>query len=996
FFVAGLNALEVASRNEFDKRAGNHILVVTVCSFSQQSRISPATTEVAARTLANRYEKRLAKNCVNIMELRYVQRASRMAESCVPIRLVLDNPTGQTLRVRKFVEVTNPTTGEQVLSALDSGDTLSISSRDNGANYSSRISRGNDLDGRPVDYPHPLACPLDQKRAMASSLSTPYIPQKEYIRDEEEETEKEEEEKEEEEEAEKEEEEEEEKDLFEEAVKKQWRKCPKFYFRQLDEFPGGNSPDLSPHSTFTAATTRSYNAAPPASFLPDKVLEAVELSLNSKGMLEEIYREPGQNECGMVAWKVNIYTPEFPKGRPFILIGNDCTIQMGTFGVQEDLLFQKASEISRKQGIPRVYIAVNSGARMGLAAEVQKVLKVEWIDSQNPSRGFKYIYLTASDYKRLRTIDSVVAEPVDHPTEGKVYKITDVIGSQIGLGVENLCGSGAIAGETSKAYNSTFTITFVTGRSVGIGAYITRLGQRVIQKSSCAPILLTGYQALNRLNGRDVYTSNDEIGGIDVMYKNGVSHLVVKGDLEGCEAILDWLSYVPAHRDGPLPIMVDPNDPINRSVFYKPSRATDDPRFILTGCIDTKGQWLGGIFDRGTFREVLADWAKSVICGRARLGGIPVGVINVETRVTQAKQPADPAMPNTSEITFPRAGQVWFPDSAYKTAQSIWDFGREELPLFIFANWRGFSGGQRDMFNEVLKFGSFIVDALVAYKQPCFVYIPPKAELRGGAWVVVDSRINPEHMEMYADIDSRGGVLEPTGMVEIKYREKALVETATRLDPTLRQLTEEDKHFEKEGVPIDASKRQTLKEKYDKRLQELLPVYKQVAVYFADLHDTSVRMKKKHAIRDIVPWEKSRHFFYWRLRRQLILFNLRNEVIKCHPTLSLIAAERLIYKWAEDSGHSVESNYQFVQWACHSIQDISKRLKMLRRKYIRQQTIDLCKESAKTVIETVKEVEPTALLQHAAPPAIAHNSASSSQRSVVALSAITQPNEEQQ
>jgi Carboxyl transferase domain len=43
----------------------------------------------------------------------------------------------------------------------------------------------------------------------------------------------------------------------------------------------------------------------------------------------------------------------------------------------------------------------------------------------------------------------------------------------------------------------------------------------------------------------------------------------------------------------------------------------------------------------------------------------------------------------------------------------------------------------------VLKFGAEIVDALVDYKQPTFVYIPPFAELRGGAWVVVDSTINP-------------------------------------------------------------------------------------------------------------------------------------------------------------------------------------------------------------------------------------------------------------
>lgn len=60
-----------------------------------------------------------------------------------------------------------------------------------------------------------------------------------------------------------------------------------------------------------------------------------------------------------------------------------------------------------------------------------------------------------------------------------------------------------------------------------------------------------------------------------------------------------------------------------------------------------------------------------------------------------------------------------------------------------------------DMFDEVLKYGALIVDALRGYKQPCFVYIPPKAELRGGAWVVLDPTINSEVMEMYCDRDSR-------------------------------------------------------------------------------------------------------------------------------------------------------------------------------------------------------------------------------------------------
>jgi acetyl-CoA carboxylase carboxyltransferase component len=49
-----------------------------------------------------------------------------------------------------------------------------------------------------------------------------------------------------------------------------------------------------------------------------------------------------------------------------------------------------------------------------------------------------------------------------------------------------------------------------------------------------------------------------------------------------------------------------------------------------------------------------------------------------------------------------------------RAAQTIRDFNGEGLPLFIFANWRGFSGGQRDMFDQVLKFGAYIVDGAMA------------------------------------------------------------------------------------------------------------------------------------------------------------------------------------------------------------------------------------------------------------------------------------------
>ncbi|GLU16236.1 hypothetical protein SLE2022_326790 [Rubroshorea leprosula] len=120
--------------------------------------------------------------------------------------------------------------------------------------------------------------------------------------------------------------------------------------------------------------------------------------------------------------------------------------------------------------------------------------------------------------------------------------------------------------------------------------------------------------------------------------------------------------------------------------------------------------------------------------------------------------PADPGQLDSHERVVPQAGQVWFPDSATKTAQAIMDFNREELPLFILANWRGSSGGQRDLFEGILQAGSTIVENLRTYRQPIFVYIPMMGELRGGAWVVVDSRINSNHIEMYAHRPAKGNV----------------------------------------------------------------------------------------------------------------------------------------------------------------------------------------------------------------------------------------------
>ncbi len=566
--------------------------------------------------------------------------------------------------------------------------------------------------------------------------------------------------------------------------------------------------------------------------LPRTYLESKELVLDENDQLVEVDRAPGNNNFGMVGWVFTMRTPEYPNGRNVVVVANDITYKIGSFGPTEDQFFYLVTQYARARGLPRIYLSANSGARIGLGEEALNLFSVAWTDKGHPEKGFDYLYLTQENYLKIQEKYAGAVRTEEIEDGERRHKITDIIGLQDGLGVESLKGSGLIAGETSRAYDDIFTITLVTARSVGIGAYLVRLGERAVQVEG-QPIILTGAPTLNKVLGREVYTSNLQLGGTQIMFKNGVSHLTASSDLEGATHILEWLSYIPAAKGGKLPIRI-PVDSWDREVDYVPPKSPYDPRWLIEGKHDeTTNEWFSGFFDKGSFQETLSGWAQTVVVGRARLGGIPMGVIAVETRTIERVVPADPANPASFEQRIMEAGQVWYPNSAYKTAQAIFDLNREGLPLIIFANWRGFSGGQQDMYDEVLKQGSKIVDGLSAYKQPVFVYIVPNGELRGGAWVVLDPSINAEgQMEMYADVEARAGVLEPEGVIEIKMRRDKITRLMERMDSPYAALKKATKDTSK-----TPEERAAAVESLEKREALLQPTYKQIALLYADLHE---------------------------------------------------------------------------------------------------------------------------------------------------------------
>ena len=89
----------------------------------------------------------------------------------------------------------------------------------------------------------------------------------------------------------------------------------------------------------------------------------------------------------------------------------------------------------------------------------------------------------------------------------------------------------------------------------------------------------------------------------------------------------------------------------------------------------------------------------------------------------------------------------------------------------------------------------------------------------------------------------RGGVLEAEGTVEIKFRYKDLSKMMHRLDPACQKLKERLMSPE-----LSRAERVVCEQEMKTREEQLMPIYRQAAVLFADLHDTAGRMQEKGVI----------------------------------------------------------------------------------------------------------------------------------------------------
>jgi acetyl-CoA carboxylase/biotin carboxylase 1 len=162
-------------------------------------------------------------------------------------------------------------------------------------------------------------------------------------------------------------------------------------------------------------------------------------------------------------------------------------------------------------------------------------------------------------------------------------------------------------------------------------------------------------------------------------------------------------------------------------------------------------------------------------------------------------------------------------------------------------------------------------------------------------------------MEMYADKEARGGILEPPGICEVKFRVQDQIAAMHRLDSTLVDLDAQLAAVSES----DVDSAETIQASIKAREESLLPFYLQVAHEFADLHDRSGRMKAKGVIRDALEWKDSRNYFFWRVNRRLNEDSIIRELQKVDDSISVDSGRCLIKDLA---GDAYNDDSTFVSW----------------------------------------------------------------------------------
>jgi acetyl-CoA carboxylase carboxyltransferase component len=244
------------------------------------------------------------------------------------------------------------------------------------------------------------------------------------------------------------------------------------------------------------------------------------------------------------------------------------------------------------------------------------------------------------------------------------------------------------------------------GPSPAGSAYVPGLCDVVIMVRGAATAYIGSPRLAEMVTGERV--TLEEMGGAEMHCRqSGLGDVLVEDDPEAIAAVRLWLSYLPSSwRDEPPGTnALPPAPPVRPLEDIVPTR--EDVPFDITELIEA-------IVDEATFFPYKDLFAPEIVCGFARLGGQPVGVL--------------------ANQSLHKAG-VLFVDSSDKAARFIWICNAFNVPLLFLADNAGYMIGTEVERAGIIRHGAKMLFAVCQASVPRVSVIVRKAY--GGGYLAM-------------------------------------------------------------------------------------------------------------------------------------------------------------------------------------------------------------------------------------------------------------------
>jgi 3-methylcrotonyl-CoA carboxylase beta subunit len=245
-------------------------------------------------------------------------------------------------------------------------------------------------------------------------------------------------------------------------------------------------------------------------------------------------------------------------------------------------------------------------------------------------------------------------------------------------------------------------IAAVMGPCIAGGAYLPALSDVILMVEGTSFMGLGGPNLVKGATGQTV--DGETLGGaLTHNAISGVAHYRTPDDRTCISRIRELVKQLPREAASALPIGEG-----------KPGARPEAELFDLLP-EDHKQpydmrQVLGCILDGGVLDEFQADYAPEMICGHARIQGVPVGVI--ANARGMLKDPHGGA---------PKFGGIIYADSADKVAFFIETLSRHGTPILFVQDVSGFMVGSQAEHSGIIRAGARFVEAMATAGVPKIV-----------------------------------------------------------------------------------------------------------------------------------------------------------------------------------------------------------------------------------------------------------------------------------